>query len=137
MNKAKATNKGKIRNNAIDWYAPHYITSIPQQAILSKPTLSKVPTEFQYAERRVFMKEVNPQNFWTCELGTQENVKVPIWIFVGFQQRHRLDSQNLNIETFHRHLVTSAQCIISTEKYPDSAFFCIMMMLNVLKHMLK
>ena len=31
------------------------------------------------------------------------------------------DLQNLNNDTFYRPLVTSAQCIIGTEKYPDSA----------------
>ena len=27
------------------------------------------------------MKEVSTQNFWTFELGTQEGVNVPIWIY--------------------------------------------------------
>ena len=27
------------------------------------------------------MKEVNTQHFWTFELGTQEGVNVPIWLF--------------------------------------------------------
>ena len=67
------------------------------------------------------MKEVNTQNLWTFELGRQEGLNVPIWIIVGFQQRDRQDSQNLNNDTFYRPPVTSAQCIIGTEKYPDSA----------------
>ena len=62
------------------------------------------------------MKEVNTQNLWTSELGTQENINVPIWIFVFFQQRDRQDSQNLNIDTFYRPPVTSAECVIRTEK---------------------
>ena len=66
------------------------------------------------------MKEVNTQNLWTFELGTQEGVNVPIWIFVAFQQNDRQNDQNLNNDTFYRPLVTSAQCIIGTEKYPDS-----------------
>ena len=40
-------------------------------------------------ERSVFIKEVNTQNLWTFELGTQEGVNVPIWINIGFQQRDR------------------------------------------------
>ena len=67
------------------------------------------------------MKEVNTQNFWTFELGTQEGINVPIWTFVGFQQSDRQHDQNLNNNTFYRPPVTSAQCIIGTEKYPDSA----------------
>ena len=29
----------------------------------------------------------------------------------------------MNIDTFYRPPVTSAQCVISTEKYPDSGLF--------------
>ena len=54
-------------------------------------------------------------------MGTQEGVNVAKWIFLGFQQRDRQDSQNLNNDTFYRSAVTSAQCIIGTEKYPDSS----------------
>ena len=41
--------------------------------------------------------------------------------FIGFQQRDRQDSQNLNNDTFCRSPVVSAQCIFGTEKYPDAA----------------
>ena len=77
-------------------------------------------TLLRYPERSVFMKEVNTQNLWTFELGNQEGINVPIWIFVAFQQNDRQNDQNLNNDTFYRPLVTSAQCIIGTEKYPDS-----------------
>ena len=67
------------------------------------------------------MKEVNTQNLWTSELGAQEGINVPIWIIVGFQQSDRQHDQNINNDTFYRPPVISAQCIIGTEKYPDSA----------------
>ena len=67
------------------------------------------------------MKEVNTQNFWTFELGTQEGVNIPTWVFVGFQQNDRQHDQNLNNDTFVRLPVISAQVIIGTERYPDSA----------------
>ena len=35
-------------------------------------SINKTPTQIQYPGRSVFMKEVNTQNFWTFELGTQE-----------------------------------------------------------------
>ena len=66
------------------------------------------------------MKEVNTQNLWNIELGTQEGINVPIWVIIGFQQRTRQNSQNENNDTFYRPPVTSAHCIIGTEKYPDS-----------------
>ena len=44
-----------------------------------------------------------------------------IWIIVGFQQSDRQHDQNLNNGTFYRPPVISPQCIIGTEKYPDSA----------------
>ena len=78
------------------------------------------PTLLHYPEKSVFVKEVNTQNFWTFELGTQKGINVPIWIFVACQQSDRQNDQNLNNDTFYRPLVTSAQCIIGTGKYPDA-----------------
>ena len=121
LNKANAINNGKIRINAIEWYVPHYTPSIQQQSILSKQILNKTPTQIRYQERSVFMKEVNTQNFWTFELGTQEGINIPTFIFVAFQQNDRQHDQNLNNDTFVRLPVISAQVLIGTERYPDSA----------------
>ena len=120
LNKDNAINIGKIKINAIEWYVPHYTPSIQQQSILSKQILNKTPTQIQYPERSVFMKEVNTQNFWTFELGTQEGINIPTWIFVAFQQNDRQHDQNLNNDTFVRLPVISAQVVIGTERYPDS-----------------
>ena len=67
------------------------------------------------------MKEVNNQNLWNFELGIQESMNTPMWIIIGFQQQDRQDSQTLNIDTFCRLPVVSAQCVIGTKKYPDAA----------------
>ena len=117
IDKANAIADARIRIDHIHWYVPHFNPSIQQQSTLSKQILSKIPTELRY----VFMKEVNNQNLWIFELGSHENMNVPIWIIIGFQQRDRQDSQNLNNDTFCRLPVVSAQCIIGTEKYPDAA----------------
>ena len=66
------------------------------------------------------MKEVNIQKLWNFELDSQENMNIPIWIIIRFQQQDRQDSQNLNNHTFCRLPVVSAQCVIGTEKYPDA-----------------
>ena len=121
LNKGNAINLGKIKINALEWYAPYYTPSIQQQSILSKQILNKTPTQINYPERSVCMKEVNTQNFWTFELGTQEGNNMPTWIFVAFQQNDRPHDQNLNNDTFVRLPVISAQVIIGTERYPDSA----------------
>ena len=120
LNKDNAINLGRTKINGMEWYVPHYTPSIQQQSILSKQILNKTPTENKYLERSVFMKEVNTQNFWTFELGTQEGINIPIWIFVGFQQNVRQHDQNLNNDTFLRLPVISAQVVIGTERYPDS-----------------
>ena len=91
-----------------------------QQNILYKQIINKTPTEVKYPERSVSMKEVNTQNFWTFELGTQEGINIPSWIFVGFQQNDRQHDQNLNNDPFIRLPVISAQVVIGTERYPDS-----------------
>ena len=119
LNKADARNLGKVKNNAIEWYVPHYTASMSQQAV-SNQIVNRIPTELQYMEISVFMKEVNTQNLWNFELGTQEGINVPIWLIIGFQQQDRQNSQKENNDTFYRPSVTSAQCIIGTEKYPDS-----------------
>ena len=66
------------------------------------------------------MKEVNTQKLWNFELGTQEGINDPIWTLISFRQQDRQNSQNENNDMFYRPSVTSAQCIIGTEKYPDS-----------------
>ena len=121
LNKDNATNNANIVINGIEWYVPHYMPSLEDYNILQIQIKQKTPTNLHYPERSVFMKEVNTQNFWTFELGTQEGVNVPIWIYVAFQQHDRQHDQNLNNDTFYRMPVTSAQCIIGTEKHPDSA----------------
>ena len=122
MNEDTAINIGKISISANEWYVSHYTPSISEQAILSNRILSTLPTELHYVKRSVLIKEVQTQNFWTFEIGTQEGINVRIWISVGFEQRDRQGSQILNNETFYRPPVTSTQCIIGTVKYPDSAF---------------
>ena len=62
LNEADATVLGKVKIIAIEWYVPHYTTSMSQQAVLSNQIVNKIPTELQYIERSVFMKEVNTQN---------------------------------------------------------------------------
>ena len=81
---------------------------------------NKTPTNLHYPERSVFLKEVNTQNFWTIELGTQEGINVPIWIFVVSQQSDRQHDQNFNNDTFVRLPVISAQVVNGRERYPNT-----------------
>ena len=119
-NKAAVIADARIKNDQIRWYVPFYTPSIQQQSILSKQILSKTPTELRYIERSVFMKEVNIRNLKNFELRSQENMNVPIWIDIKFQQRDREDSQSFGNDTSCTQLVVQCQCIIGTEKYPDT-----------------
>ena len=121
LKKTNATAIGKLKINCLDWYVPYYTASLKEQGISMKQIQDKIPTELRYVEKSVFMKEVNTQNLWSFELGTQEGMNIPIWITIGFQQSDRQHDQNLNNDTFYRPPVTSAQSIIGTEKNPDSA----------------
>ena len=56
-------------------------------------------------------------------MGTQQGIKLRKWIFVGFQEKDRRDSQKLNNDTFYRPPVTNAQCNIGIKEHPDSAIF--------------
>ena len=120
IDKVAGIAESRIKIDHIQWYVPHYIPSMAQQGILSDQILNNRPTQLRYIERSVFMKEVNNQNIWNFELGSQENMNVPIWTIIGFQQQDRQDSQNLNNDNFCRLPVVSAQYVISTEKYPDA-----------------
>ena len=120
IDKAAGVADARNKIDYVHWYVPQYTPSIQQQGILSRQIISKTPTELRYVERSLFMKEVNNQNLWNFELGSQENMNVPIWIIIGFQQRARQDSQNLNNDTFCRLPVVSAQCVSGTEKDPDA-----------------
>ena len=114
LNKDNAINNAKIKIIAIELYVPHSTPSFSKQAIIFRQISSRTPTELQYVERSVVMKEVVTQTFWTFESRTQEGNNVPIWIIVGFQQRDRQDSQILSNDTFYRPPVTSTQCPIGT-----------------------
>ena len=72
MNNDNATNNAKIKINASEWYVLHYTPSLEEYNKLLNQITKKTPTELHYPEKFVFMKEVNTQNFWTFELGTQE-----------------------------------------------------------------
>ena len=120
IDKVNGIAKARIKIDQIHWYVPHYTPSIQQQTILFKQIKEEKHTELRYVERSVFMKQVNNQNIWNFELGSQENMNVPIWIIIGFQQQDRQDSQNLNNDTFCRLPIVSAQCIIGSDKYPDA-----------------
>ena len=118
MNKDNSINNARTKIIAIEWYVPQYTPSNPQQGILLEQILSKTPTELQYLQRSVFMKEVNTQNLWTFQLGKQERRNNRNWIFDGFDQRDGQGSQYFSNDTFHRPPVTSTQTLIGTEKYP-------------------
>ena len=120
LKKANATNSAKNKINSLEWYVPHYSPSLNEYNKLMNQIKQKPPTNLHYPERSVFMKEVNTQNFWTFELGTQEGINVPIWIFVVFQQSDRQHDQDLNNDTFVRLPVISAQVVIGTERYSDT-----------------
>ena len=89
LNKDNAIAIGKIKINSLDWYVPHYIPNLEEHNKLMIQIKKNTPTLLHYPERSVFMKEVNTQNLWTFELGTQEGINVPIWVFVSFQQGDR------------------------------------------------
>ena len=69
------------------------------------------------------MKEATNQNLWNFELGFQENMNVPIWINIGFQQRDIQDFQKLNNDSVCRLPVTSAQSNIGREIILKEAYF--------------
>ena len=74
LNKANTINNDKVKINSLEWYVPHYNASLEEYNKLQVQIKQKTPTNLQYPERSVFMKEVNTQNFWTSELGVQKTL---------------------------------------------------------------
>ena len=83
LNKDNAVGNGRVNINSLDWYVPHYSPNLEDYTKLMNQIKKNTPTLLNYPERSVFMKEVNTQNLWTFELGTQEGANVPMWIIVG------------------------------------------------------
>ena len=100
LNKDNAIANGRVKVNSLGWYVPHYSPNLEEYNKLMTQIKKNTPTQLNYTERSVFMKEVNTQYLWSFELGTQEGINVPIWIFVAFQQNDRQNDQNLNNDTF-------------------------------------
>ena len=109
----------KIKINVIELYVSLYTPSLEQQTLLSKQIVNETPTEFQYIEGFFYErgKYWEFMDFWNRYSGKNY---CSICVIVGFQQSDRQHDQNLNNDTSYRPPVTSAQCIIGTEKYPDS-----------------
>ena len=120
LDKAAAIPDARIKIDRIHWYVLHYTTSIQQQGSLSRQIFGKTPTELRYTERSDFMKELINQNLWNFELVCEESMNDSIRVVIGFHQRQRQDSQHLNIDSFCRLPVTSAQYVIGMENYPDA-----------------
>ena len=77
------------------------------------------------------MNEVIIQNLWNFNLGSQENMKVPICIFKGFQQRNRQDSQNLNNDTYCRLPVILLKLVVEMKGTLMLVYFQIIMMMII------
>ena len=67
LNKDNATNNAKIVINGIEWYVPHYVPSLDEYKKIQVQIKQKTPTNLNFPERSVFMKEVNTKKFWTFE----------------------------------------------------------------------
>ena len=123
LNKGDTINNAKFKINSIDWLVPQYTPSLEQESKLMKQIKNKIPKDLHYVERSVFMPEVKNQKRWQFHIGVEKGINIPIFIINSFQQQGRENSQNLKNDTLCRLPVTSAQCIIGTEKYPDTAIF--------------
>ena len=137
MNEDNATNKGKIKIIALEWYVPHYTPSPEQQSTLMNPITKKMATELHYPEQSVFTKEVNTQIFWTFELGNQERVNVPIWIYTVF---NKVIGNTTKIQTTIL-LLDFPSYLLNVLSEPKNikilVYYQTTMMMIIVKHMLK
>ena len=111
---------GRVIIDDISWYVPHYTTSISNRKLMLSNIASKIPTELTYIKRSSSMKGVTTENDWIFELGVEDGIDVSIYVKVGFMQRDQFNQQPQNNDTFYGPSVVNAQCVISSEKFPDA-----------------
>ena len=121
LNKDNAVNDDKFKINSIEWLISQYIPRVKQKTILMNQIVKKIPTDLHYVERSILMQEVKNRKTWQFQIGVEESTNISIFIIIGFQQQDRENSQNLNFDPFIRLPITSAQCLIGSEKYSNSA----------------
>ena len=92
LSKDNAIINATIKIKSFEWHVPQYTPSLNEQALISNQTLSKTPVELQYIERSVFMDEVKYQKKRKFQIGTQEGVKVSIFLINGFN--NKIDKAN-------------------------------------------
>ena len=95
----------------ISWYIPHYVHSVENPQRVLNQIINKDPTELYYTEGTVFRKDVNTNNNWTFELGNSGE-STPTFVIVGFQARHKIDSQTHDNAVFDRIPISIAVCKI-------------------------
>ena len=113
----------KIVRKDIGWYISHITPSLENQQIMMDKVLNKDPTELYYMERIVFRKNVNTNNKWTFDLGNNGE-STPTFVMVGFQARHKFDSQTHDNAIFDRLPFSNAVCKIGSEKYSVDGVEC-------------
>ena len=86
LNEALTKPDASIKKDIVHMHLLHCTPSDPQQGVLYKKILSKTPTEIRCNQRSVFMTDVNDQNLWTFQLGSQLQMNVPIRMKVGFNK---------------------------------------------------
>ena len=78
LNKASGKDDARIKIDNIEWYVLLYTPSFPQLGILSEQSFSNTPTVLRCIGRSVLWKDVNKQNLRIFELGSQQDMNVPI-----------------------------------------------------------
>ena len=66
-----------------------------------KQILSETTNEFRYVDSFVFLRDVTNPSLWNFELGSGESLNLLEGILVGFRERDRQSSQNLNKYIFY------------------------------------
>ena len=121
---APANDAAKDIVDDIGWYVPAYTPSISNQEKLLGHIESKAPNEVSYIKKSSYVKDITSENNWSFELGVGDSVDMPIYVIVGFMQRDQFNQQHQNNDTIYRPSVVKAQCIVGSEKFPDTGRNC-------------
>ena len=110
----------RVSRDDISLYMPHYTPSLSNQNLMLGHTVSKTPTQLSFTKRSSCLKDVTTENNWTFELGVGDGIDKPNYVIIAFMQRDQFNQRHQNKDIFFRPRVVNAQCIITSEKFPDA-----------------
>ena len=112
----------KVEIKDLVLYVRQFTPSIDNMNLINEHILANKSAVYPFTQNSYTTKPINANRKWTFEIGQETSIDIPLQIIVGFQSIERLQSQTQNNGVFDQLNITSAQCRIGTDRYPDQPY---------------